>query len=249
MQVVSVGSVIEMAEDNSTKSHCRRIACLLLLSSAAHVSAAQVSGTKPRSVRGRPPSRPVFDPAKNTIPNNTLVSAPPTPGANNPIPATQAANPGTVTLQNGLLTIKADNSDLGEILQQVAARTGMVVDGYENRLRIFGVYGPRDPQAVLADLLVSSGYNFIMVGVTQDGAPKLLTLTPRTGSPSPPSAAPAAVSAIRETSEPSAPDRPGPGAILAVPPARPENPEVRREQRLQRLQQMRDKLTQPEPKP
>ena len=231
------------------------MACFLLLTCASSVSGMQAVGPKAISAKGRVRSGRAFEDRKKTTAQNVLA---PATSVSSVGPATAAVplhvevppSPGTVTLENGLLTIKADNSDLQQILQQVAALSGMVVDGYGKRLRVFGVYGPRDPQTVLADLLADSGYNFIMVGVTDQGTPKQLTLTPRAGGPSPPSAAPAPVAAARANPEPEyGPQHPGPGAVMTVPPARPENPEVRREQRLQRLQQMHDRQVQPEPKP
>jgi hypothetical protein len=82
-----------------------------------------------------------------------------------------------VSLESGQLTVKANNSDLGEILQKVASISGMKIDGLEKSARVFGAYGPGNPRDILADLLAGSNYNFMMVGNTADGAPRRLLLT------------------------------------------------------------------------
>ncbi len=162
------------------------------------------------------------------------------------LPSTSDVNgkPATVILKNGLLTVEANNSDLGQILKDIASISGMSIDGSVNSVRVFGVYGPSNSRAVLTDLLTGLGYNFMMVGATHEGTPRQLQLTPRNaGAASSPSPAPnAAASAPREnpSATPLDPDAPGPGAILTVPPAPPEDPQERMKQNLQRLQQMHE---------
>lgn len=99
-----------------------------------------------------------------------------------PKPADAPAKPATVSLQSGKLTVKANNSDLGEILQTVASMSGMKIDGLEKSGRVFGAYGPGNPRDILADLLAGSDYNFMMVGNTADGAPRRLLLTAKSNS-------------------------------------------------------------------
>ncbi len=88
------------------------------------------------------------------------------------------AKPAEVTVTPGNLTIKADNSSLSQILQEISKSTGMKVDGLGQDERIFGSYGPGDPREVLLSLLEGSGYNVLMVG-DDKGAPRELSLSQR----------------------------------------------------------------------
>jgi hypothetical protein len=89
------------------------------------------------------------------------------------------AEPAKVDLASGSLTIHADNSSLADILDRVKAGSGMAINGLGNDQRIFGSYGPGDPQDVLYALLDGTGYNVVMLGRTETGTPKELSLTPR----------------------------------------------------------------------
>jgi hypothetical protein len=89
--------------------------------------------------------------------------------------AEPAVEPARVILRDGLLTVDARNSDLNDILLQVANLTGMTISGLDGGRRIYGVYGPAEPRAVLTILLAASGYNFLMVG--GDAVPRELLLT------------------------------------------------------------------------
>lgn len=91
------------------------------------------------------------------------------------------AQPASVTLNDGVLAIHADNSSLSAILHQVASSSGMTVDGFRQDQRIFGVYGPGNPRDILSSLLQDAGYNFLMVGTTERGTPKEIVLTARSG--------------------------------------------------------------------
>ena len=113
-----------------------------------------------------------------------------------PNPSDASAQPATVTLKNGELTVKANNSDLAQILRNVSDLSGMTIDGLHTSDRIFGVYGPGNPSDVLTALLSGSGYNFIIVGDRSDGAPRKLLLTAKTdkaptAAEAPPSSPPA----------------------------------------------------------
>lgn len=89
--------------------------------------------------------------------------------------------PATVSLKNGVLTVKANNSDLAQILRNISEISGMTIDGLQTSDRIFGVYGPGNPSDVLTALLSGSRYNFVIVGDKSDGAPRKLLLTAKTG--------------------------------------------------------------------
>lgn len=110
-----------------------------------------------------------------------------------PAPAPQAltapslldkpAQAAKITLAHGRLAVDADNSSLTEILHQLAASSGMTVDGISRDQRIFGKYGPGNPRDILSSLLDDAGYNVIMLGATSAGAPRELILSERTNTP------------------------------------------------------------------
>ena len=89
----------------------------------------------------------------------------------------QPATPAVLALSGGQLTIRAKNSSLRAILDSLASMTGVKIDGFSHDERIFGVYGPGDPQKILAGLLASSGYNVIVAGRKPDGAPREIVLS------------------------------------------------------------------------
>jgi hypothetical protein len=93
----------------------------------------------------------------------------------------QSATAARVSLAHGQLTVDAQNSDLSQILQDIARVTGLSVSGLNGGPRVFGTYGPADPRTVLTGLLAGSGYNFLLIG--GDNAPRALVLTPETKAP------------------------------------------------------------------
>ncbi len=150
--------------------------------------------------------------------------------------------PARVVLRNGYLTVEADNSDLRQILQSVAGVTGMIIGGDIRSSRVYGVYGPRSPRDVLTELLAGSGYNFIMIGVSSNGAPRELLLSSEKAK-SPPEPSSIAITAP-ETPRLDSPeqDQLGPGAVAHVPPGPSQDPQERVRQNLERLRQMHEKL-------
>jgi len=146
-----------------------------------------------------PPPQPMNSPANSPMmqpmnrPMMTPAAAAPsadTP-ASSPVIATQPVGtprdsllqhppkPADIIAKPGSLAIKADNSSLSQILQQISKSTGMKVDGLSQDERIFGSYGPGDPREVLLTLLEGSGYNVLMVG-NDKGTPRQLSLSQRT---------------------------------------------------------------------
>src|SRR6185312_5447786 len=123
-----------------------------------------------------------------------------------PSPSDETANPPQVTLDQGKLQVDAHNSELSAILQDVAAQTGMTVDGLSRNTRVFGVYGPGTPRDVLSQLLTGAGYNFVMVGGDNENVPRELVLTAQNGDALPPNA--------------------GRGAALPPPPQSEDNPDA-----------------------
>lgn len=165
-----------------------------------------------------------------------------------PAPASllsQPAQPASVTLQHGKLTIDAHNSTLSEILHQIARAGGMKISGLQTGKpdqRIFGTYGPGTPRAVLSDLLNGSGYNVLMLGTTPSGVPGNLALSvrPPGGVPNPP---PQSAANLREEYEE---NQIRPTQYPPTPQYHPEHPGPSRqrgirtpEQILQELEQMR----------
>ncbi len=106
-----------------------------------------------------------------------------------PNPEQLPAVPPKLTYQNGLLTIVAQNSTLGDILRDVHTHTGAAID-LPNAAseRVVGQFGPGSPRDVLATLLNGSHFNYVMVGTPSNpNAVAQVILTPRTGGETPPS--------------------------------------------------------------
>ncbi len=96
----------------------------------------------------------------------------------------EAAQPPSIQLVNGQLMIQATNSSLRTILDDLQQRTGTKVEGLSGDERIFGVYGPGNPQEVLAAVLDDSGYNVLIAGRNPDGSPRSVVLSTRTAAAS-----------------------------------------------------------------
>jgi hypothetical protein len=146
-------------------------------------------------------------------------------------PQSASPQPAAVILKNGTLTIHADNSDLDQILRDISRESGMVIEGQVGDTRVYGSYGPRKPDEILNELLTGLGYNVMMLGRSPDGAPRELTLTRRTGGPTPPP--PPSAQPVEEP-------KLGPGAVAHPPTAQIDDPDLRRQVNLRRLQQMHD---------
>jgi hypothetical protein len=92
----------------------------------------------------------------------------------------QPAKDAQIVFTDGNLSIHADNSSLAAILRQVASNSGMKVEGLGGDERVFGNFGPGAPRDVLADLLVGTAYNQVLLGDLSNGAPRELILSPTT---------------------------------------------------------------------
>ena len=110
-------------------------------------------------------------------------TAPPAAPMRAPSLLDEPAQPAAIQLQNGKLSIEANNSAVDEILHTIAQQSGMKIEGLNKDYRVFGSYGPANPREVLSELLSDSGFNIVMVGATADGAPQQLLLTDRGGAP------------------------------------------------------------------
>jgi len=100
-----------------------------------------------------------------------------------PIPLDSIAPvPPQVSYQNGLLTIVAPNSTLGDILRAVRKQTGAEIEVPSANDRVVTHLGPGAAREVMADLLNGSRFNYVLLGSDQDS--NLLTrvvLVPKTG--------------------------------------------------------------------
>lgn len=126
----------------------------------------QTTGPTPQSTAPTPPAAAQTQPAP---------AAPETPSL-----LQQPAQEAQIVFENNRLSIKADNSSLAAILHQVAAGSGMKVEGLGGDERVFGSFGPGAPRDVLADLLNGTAYNLVLLGDLSNGAPRELILSPAT---------------------------------------------------------------------
>jgi len=221
----------------------------------------QAPGTLPNGRRFAPP--PAARPAQSTS------SATPQPVAPQPVPTRapslldQPAQAAKITVENGSLGIQAENSSLGQILQDLSSRTGMTIEGPVKEQRIFGTYGPGNPRDILSVLLADSGYNVMMVGSTKDGAPRELVLTQRAAGPVGNTAQTAYRPNMQQNQEEDDaddaqqnqnppdlnPPQPQPGAVPPQNPATAPNGVKTPQQMLQELQQLRQQQLQEQQMP
>jgi hypothetical protein len=124
----------------------------------------------PHRTRARAKKPAVQEAPQTPPPPPTLEQSPPTPPR--------------VSLQNGLLTIDAQNSTLAQVLKAVQSQTGasMEIPGSAGNERVVAQLGPGQPQAVLNTLLNGTKFNYVILGVTgSQGAVQKVILTPRQG--------------------------------------------------------------------
>lgn len=106
---------------------------------------------------------------------------PPQPPPPPPQPKDLPAVAPRVTYQGGLLTIVAPNSNLGDVLRAVSARTGARVDipAAAQNQRVVANLGPAAPAAVLGELLDGSPFDYVVLeSATRPGALDRIVLTP-----------------------------------------------------------------------
>lgn len=132
------------------------------------------------------------------------------------------------------LSIDARNSSLEQILNDIAAQTGVQIQGMDKDERVFGVYGPGQPRDVLSELLEGTDYNVLMVGAGQRGAPQQIVLSSKpSGGPQPN----APVSQNDGYEPPQAPYEPPQPIPQPQPPAPPNQGPRSPQQILQEMQQ------------
>lgn len=127
-----------------------------------------------KSVANRAKTAPMIGPMQDSTP------APP------PAPLTLAQKPSSppkVFFQDGLLTIVAENSTLGDILRAVHAKTGAIVDVPGNATeRVVSQLGPAPAREVLAALLNGSRFNYVILGsAANPDAVQQIVLTSKSG--------------------------------------------------------------------
>lgn len=202
----------------------------------------QVPGCQPPGPSTQAPQTPAAKPAA-VVPVSASIPQPARASL-----LDRPAEPARIDLASGRLTIHADNSSLDEILRHLTTDSGMTVDGLGADQRIFGTYGPGDPQEVLFKLLDGSGYNVVMLGRTSTGTPKQLSLSPRVkGVPSNGPSRPEPVAQDEDNDDESQQQQPP-----AEPPATPQPPQENQppngarspQQMLQELQMMRQQQMQ-----
>src|SRR5438067_3377770 len=112
-----------------------------------------------------------------------------------PTPAQLPPSPARVSMQNGLLTIDANNATLADVLSGVRRETKAAIDlppGASTE-RVVANLGPGTPQNVLTALLNGSRFDYIILGSQdQPDAVQRVILRAKSG-PEPPSGGPPVV--------------------------------------------------------
>ena len=138
---------------------------------AAPLLPAQTTSTHHKSKKHAKQWKPVVLPP---LPNGALSQLP-----MDMIPAA----PATVSYEDGLLSISAQNSTLSDILRDVRQLTGASIDmpaGQGVNERVIAHLGPGAPRDVLAVLLNGTSFNYVMLGSNTDpGAVTSLALSPK----------------------------------------------------------------------
>jgi hypothetical protein len=126
----------------------------------------------------------VHQAAKKPLP--PLPNGPRGPVPQVPLDSLPAVAP-EVSFENGLLTIMAPNSTLGDVLRAVRKQTSADIDVPANASERVAVHlGPAPPREVVADLLNGSHFNYILLG-SPDNASALVrvVLVAKTGPDTP----------------------------------------------------------------
>jgi hypothetical protein len=119
------------------------------------------------------------EPAQPRRPAPELIAERPSASPAPISPASQPPSQARVSWDGRGLEIEASNSSLNQILRQVAADTGAKLEGLRQDQRVFGRYGPGPGSDVLLKLLDGSGYNVLMIGGRDTGAPLEIILSAR----------------------------------------------------------------------
>lgn len=166
----------KMAAAPSLMLQLRKVALIILAAFLALPGSAQTRTPQRQPGTRRPVAhRPVK-------PSPVVPQPAPQPPPPPPTPEQMPPSPPQVTYQNGLLSIVAQNSTLGDILAAVRARTGATLDmppgiGAE---RVVAQIGPLPPRDALTALLDGSRFNFVLLGSEQnpDGLQRIILTSP-----------------------------------------------------------------------
>jgi len=84
------------------------------------------------------------------------------------------------------LRVDANNSSLGQILNDISTDTGTKLEGpMPGDVRVFGTYGPGPADEVISQLLNGTGYNLLMIGDRGAGVPRQIVLSAAPTGPAP----------------------------------------------------------------
>jgi hypothetical protein len=167
----------------------------------------------------------------------------PAPAPRPPLPEELPPTPPTVTYQEGMLSIAAQNSTLYDILSAVRRATGAAVDTPASATeRVATRLGPGRPRDVLAALLDGSRFDYILLSSPEDpGGLRRVILAPRSGG-----------GAGGAPDAPGAPASP-PGALFSQParpvPARTLPPDTGEELPEESVEPAEEVQPEPEPAP
>ncbi len=133
-----------------------------------------------------PPHRPDLGLLRQQMARRTVVTPALPSGPLTQVPMTQIPSiPPQVSYQDGMLTIVAQNSSLGDILREVHKSTGAAIEVPSSATeRVVTRLGPGPARDVLASLLNGSAFNYVMVGSASDPtslASLMLTMKPAGG--------------------------------------------------------------------
>lgn len=137
-----------------------RLLVLLCIAQVVSVGAASASKRRHRKSRVTPAvSHPIPTPV-----------APAVIGKRPSLPQDLPPTPPQVQYYQGMLTINAQNSTLGDVLNAVKAQTGTIMDlsGTAAAQRVVFNMGPARPREVLSALLQGISYDYIIVGARED---------------------------------------------------------------------------------
>jgi len=138
-------------------------------------------------------------------------------------PEQMAPVPAKVLFQNGLLTVQAPNSTLGDIFNGIRSRAGIQFEGGQGAGdRVALTIGPAPADEVLRALLTGSRFDYVILGDPNN--PDLVQrviLTPRTGGPAGAVAAAIPPQARPQGSEDDEEDQPPSETVQPPPPVQP----------------------------
>jgi hypothetical protein len=137
--------------------------------------------------------------------------------------------PAKVSFQDGLLTVQAPNSTLGDIFNGIRSRAGIQFEGGQGAGdRVALTIGPAPADEVLRALLTGSRFDYVIMGdPTNPDLVQRVILTPRTGGPAgavaaniPPQARP------QQGSEDDEEDQPPSETVQPPPPVQQQPPPI-----------------------